>query len=81
MTLAALLGKNAGGTPDAFREVRKSLSSRFEEVYLNRPEREWLAIIAQESVLLQLANLRRHLVIRFPTEYRIASPPRMVSRR
>jgi carbonic anhydrase len=63
-TLAALLGNDANSTLDVFRQSRESVSRRFEELYINRPECEWLALIAQESVLLQLANLCGHAAIR-----------------
>jgi carbonic anhydrase len=56
-TLAALVGEDTEGTMDIFRQSLECVTRRFEEIYVKRPAREWLRIIAQESVLQQLANL------------------------
>ena len=42
----------------------ESVKDRFEEAYADRPARDWLGIVVQESVLQQLANLRSHDDIR-----------------
>lgn len=63
-TLAALLGNETKGTLDTYRQILACVSRRFEELYAQRPEHEWLRIVAQESVLQQLANLRGHTTIR-----------------
>jgi carbonic anhydrase len=64
VTLATMLGDSTKGTLDVFRQTLESVSRRFHEFYAKRPEREWLRIIAQESVLQQLASLRGQAKIR-----------------
>jgi len=63
-SLAALLGKDAQERLKPFRQIRESISRRF-ELYEKRSEHEWLKIIAQETVLLQLAALNSDTSIRF----------------
>ncbi len=62
-TLTALLGNETKGMLDAYRQILEGVSHRFETLYANRPKFEWHQIIAQESVLHQLANLCSHTVI------------------
>lgn len=67
-TLAGLLANDAEAALDAFRETREWVSKRFKELYIQRPQHEWLAIIAQESVIHQLANLYDEATIRHRLE-------------
>jgi carbonic anhydrase len=62
-TIAAILSDDAAGRLDTSCQIRACASRQFEELYANRPAGEWLGIIAQELVLLQLANLGGHAEI------------------
>jgi len=59
-TLAVLLDDETKSTMDAYRHLIEDVLRRFQSTYIKRPESDWLQIIAQESVLQQLANLRSH---------------------
>lgn len=46
-----------------FQNPIQAVATRLNATYADRPEEEWLGILVQEVILLQLANLRSHAEI------------------
>jgi carbonic anhydrase len=62
-TLRLLLKEETRRTENPLGGLMRSVKERFQSTYDDRPARDWLAIIVQETILQQLANLRSHAEI------------------
>ena len=59
-TLGLLLEAESKKKKNPFHHLMENVKERFRVTYADRPARDWLSIVVQESVLQQLANLRSH---------------------
>jgi carbonic anhydrase len=62
-TLGLLLVKETQGKKNPFDNLMQCVGERLHTTYRDRPAREWLGIVIQETILQQIANLRSHAYI------------------